>query len=130
MRIITLTRILILLLFLSNSHCAFFHASHHKEKNLKKEIVKGVTSETMVLNLLGMPVSVAPNHIGDEVWSYKHLSYTAEKINDTKILILWEITTGDSTSVSTPFDLMITFDQNDIVKDFELVLIPFDSSTK
>lgn len=127
MRITTLTRILTLLFLVFNFQCAFFHAPHHKEKTIRKEITKGITTETAVVNLLGMPASVTPNNIGDEVWSYKHLSYTAEQSNDKKTLILWELTTGDSTSVSTPFDLIITLDQNDIVKYFELVLSSFDS---
>jgi hypothetical protein len=122
-----ITRISIILLFIANSYCAFFHTSQNKQGTHKKEIVKGVTTETTVVNLLGMPASVTPNHIGDEVWNYKNLSYSTDKSNERNTLILWEITTGDSTEVSKPFDLLITFDQNDIVKDFELVLSPFDS---
>jgi len=127
MKIITISRISIILMFIANSNCAFFHASQHKQGTLKKEIIKDVTTETTVVNLLGMPASVIPNSIGDEVWNYKNLSYATEKSNDSKTLILWELTNGDSTEVSRPFDLLITFDQNDIVKDFELALSPFDS---
>jgi len=126
MRIITITRILVIFLFLTNSRCAFFHASQNKQGTLKKSIVKGVTTETTVVNLLGMPTSVNPNHIGDEVWNYKNLSYSMEKNNDKNTLILWELTNGDSTELLNPFDLLITFDQNDIVKNFELVLSPFE----
>ncbi len=108
-----------------NLCCAFFHHTQRKDGKIKKEIIKGVTTETVVLNLFGMPFLVATNNIGDEVWNYKNITYSTEKSNDGKKLTLWELTTGDSTEVPKPFHLMITFDQNDIVKHFEIVNISF-----
>ena len=60
-------------------------------------------------------------------WNYKNLSYSTKKSDDGKTLTLWELSTGDSTEVSKHYNLLITFNQNDVVKDFELVLAPFDS---
>jgi hypothetical protein len=42
-------------------------------------------------------------------------------------LVLWELTTGDSTEVPKPFHLLITLDHNDIVKDFEIIAITSDN---
>jgi len=122
MRIITNARILIILLLIINSYCAFFHSTQKKDDNLKKEIIKGVTTETMVVNLLGMPAAVAPNNIGDEVWNYKYLSYSTKITGDNNTLILWELTTGDSTETSKQYNLSITFNQDDVVKNFKIVL--------
>jgi len=125
MRVITITKVIIIILIIANSYCSFFHQTQKKELKLKKEIIKGVTTETMVLNSLGMPNSVTTNNIGDEVWNYKNLTYSTMKSEDEKTLIFWELTTGDSNELPRPFDLLITFDQNDIVKDFEVVFISF-----
>ncbi|UCE06408.1 MAG: hypothetical protein JSW07_23050 [bacterium] len=122
MRVITITKILIIIFMTANSCCSFFHQTPKKELKLKKEIIKGLTTETMALNSLGMPSSVATNNIGDEVWNYKNLTYSTMKSDDGKTLILWELTKGDSNELSPLFDLLITFDQNEIVKDFEVVL--------
>ena len=73
-----------------------------------------------------MPASVNPNSIGDEVWNYKNLTYSIQKSDDEKTLTLWEVTNGDSKEVPPPYNLSITFDQNDIVKDFEVVFINFE----
>jgi len=110
------------LVFLIHS-CALVQQTKKTEKEIKKEIIKGVTTETMALNLLGMPNSVSPNGIGDEVWNYNNLRYSTTESKDGKTLVLWELTTGDSTEVPRPFQLLITFDQTDIVKNFEIVNI-------
>ena len=127
MRVIPIAKALMILLIIANCHCAFFKNTQNRDGNLKKEIIKDVTTETTVVNILGMPASVSPNNIGDEVWNYKNLSYSTKKSDDGKTLTLWELSTGDSTEVSKHYNLLITFNQNDVVKDFELVLAPFDS---
>ena len=105
--------------------CAFLHKAQKKEDRLKKEIIKGVTTETVALNLLGMPSYVEPNEIGDEVWNYKNLVYSTTESKDGKTLVLWEYTTGDSAEVPRPFHLLITFDQRDVLKKFEIITAPF-----
>jgi outer membrane protein assembly factor BamE (lipoprotein component of BamABCDE complex) len=127
MKVITLTKALIIFLIIVASSCAFFHSTQKKEVTHKKQIIKGVTTETTVVTLLGMPVSVNPNSIGDEVWNYKNLTYSTRKSDDEKTLTLWELTNGDSKEVPPPYNLLITFDQNDIVKDFERVFINLEN---
>lgn len=108
--------------------CAFIHSTQKKEERLRKEIIKGVTTETMALNLLGMPNSVQPNEIGDEVWYYKNLVYSATEIKDGKTLVLWEYTTGDSAEAPGIFHLLITFDQRDVMKNFEIINSPLSGN--
>jgi len=120
-----LIRVIIVFSIVANCYCAFLGKAQKKETNLKKEFIVGVTSEKMVLSSLGLPNSVATNNIGDEVWNYKNLVYSTNKSNDKKRLVLWELTTGDSTEFSRPFNLYITFDQNDILKNFEIVPTSF-----
>ena len=121
MRVIPIAKVLIILLIMANSYCAFFKNTQTKDDNLKKEIIKNITTETTVINLLGMPTAVTPNSIGDEVWNYKNLNYSSKISEDSNTLILWELTTGDKIEVSKQYSLFITIDQNDIVKNFELV---------
>ncbi len=125
MRILIGAKILIICLTLFNSSCAFFHGDQKKDMNIKREIIKEITTEATVLNLLGLPTSVAPNSIGDEVWQYKNISYSASQSADGRTLILWELTTGASTEPAKLFDLLITFNEQDIVKNFELVFASF-----
>lgn len=123
MKVITTSKAIIIFLIIIAISCAIFHNTQKKEMNIKKEIVKGFTTEATVLSLLGMPTSVLPNNIGDEVWYYKNITYSSQKSDDGKILTLWELATGDSTEVTKPYNLLITVDQNDIVKDFKLDFI-------
>lgn len=115
---------LLIPIFLS---CAFFRGGQHRESSLKKEIIKGVTTEANVMRLLGMPTIVTPNSIGDEVWFYKNLTYSFQQSNNGKSLILWEVANADSTSPTRSFNLLITIDQNDIVKDFKLDWLDLDN---
>ena len=126
MKVVALTKAFIIFLIISFNSCAFLHSTQKKEVRHKKQIIKGVTTETAVVTLLGMPASVNPNSIGDEVWNYKNLTYSIQKSDDEKTLTLWEVTNGDSKEVPPPYNLSITFDQNDIVKDFEVVFINFE----
>jgi len=80
-----------------------------------------------VMTLLGMPSSVAPNSIGDEVWFYKNLTYSFQQSNNGKTLILWEIANSDSSNPTRSYNLLITIDQNDIVKDFKLDWLDLDN---
>lgn len=123
------TEIIIMFLIGFNLSCSIFHKTQKNENRLKIEIIKGVTTETMALNLLGIPSSVKPNEIGDEIWNYKNLVYSTTENNDGKTLVLWAYTTGDSAEVARPFQLLITFDQNDVLKDFEIANTPITGNS-
>lgn len=127
MKNISLNRLVLVLSILIFVSCAFFRSGQKKELTLKKEITKGVTTEANVMNLLGMPTSVTPNSIGDEVWFYKNLTYSFQQSNNGKSLILWEVANADSSNPVRSYNLLITIDQNDIVKDFKLDWLDLDN---
>lgn len=92
---------------------------------VKSQIVKGQTTQTEVIQLLGSPNMVSKTKNGDEVWTYSKQSYDASsKGSAYGVGLIFAGFSGGksqrSTSVST-FDLMITFDQNDVVKDYSVV---------
>lgn len=104
---------------------------------VKSQIKKGETNQQEVIQLLGSPNITTKNKQGDEVWTY---SKTASKSESAKssgsmgILGVGAAVIGaggvsgskavDTNSVST-FDLIITFDQNDVVKDYSIVTSKF-----
>lgn len=101
--------------------CAHSQNPKKKEMTIKIEIVKGETTETSVLQLLGVPSSTSTDHIGNEVWYYARLVYATSNGEYEHSVTFWEISTGMPGETSEPFDLTIIFDHNDIVKDYELV---------
>lgn len=127
MKVVTIAKFLVIFLIMVASSCALFRSTQKKEVIHQKQIIKSVTTETTVVTLLGIPASVNPNSIGGEVWIYNNLTYSTRESDDEKTLTLWELTNGDSAEVPPPYNLLITFDQDDIVKDFELVLINLEN---
>jgi hypothetical protein len=101
--------------------CAHSQYMKKKEMTIKIEIVKGETTETSVLRLLGVPSSTSTDNIGNEVWQYIKLVYATSNGEYEHSVTFWEISTGMPDETSEPFDLKIVFDHNDIVKDYELV---------
>ncbi|MBN2676266.1 MAG: hypothetical protein JXR30_03380 [Alphaproteobacteria bacterium] len=92
---------------------------------VKSQIVKGQTTQPEVVTLLGSPNMVSKTRDGDEVWTYSKQSYNASSQSSAYGvgLIFAGMSGGKSdrsSSVST-FDLIITFDKNDVVKDYSVV---------
>lgn len=104
---------------------------------VKSQIKKGETNQMEVIKLLGSPNITTKNKKGQEVWTY---SKTAAKSERSKvsggggILGIGSAILGgasvsgskavDTNSVST-FDLIITFDKNDVVDDYSIVTSKF-----
>ena len=84
---------------------------------VKSKIEKGVTKQAEILNIFGSPNLVTKNKSNDEVWSYNKMS-VQERAGSTDFF------TGQRASVSSSsqsFDLIITFDKNDVVKDYSVI---------
>ncbi len=84
---------------------------------VKSQIEKGKTTQTEILQLFGSPNMVTKNKSNDEVWSYNRMS-VVQKGGQTNFLF------GQRASVSSSnksFDLIITFDKTDIVKDYSVI---------
>ena len=88
---------------------------------VKSQIEKGKTTQTEILQLFGAPNLVTKNKSNNEVWSYNKMSSTSKGGNSLFV-------DGSRASVSSSnqsFDLIITFDDNDIVKDYSVVSSSF-----
>ena len=88
---------------------------------VKKEVEKGVTTQTDIIQIFGSPNMVTKNRAGNEVWSYNKMSTdSSEKSNKFWLLLASSNSAVNSTSTST-FDFIITFDNQEVVKDYSLI---------
>ncbi|NQT90473.1 MAG: hypothetical protein HQ558_04385 [Candidatus Omnitrophica bacterium] len=88
---------------------------------VKKEIIKGKTNQTEVLRLFGAPNLVTKNRDNNEVWSYTKMSFDTKTGADGMSLILWGGSRAMSRAATSSFDLIIEFNEDDIVKDYSII---------
>jgi outer membrane protein assembly factor BamE (lipoprotein component of BamABCDE complex) len=109
--------------------CASTNQSAQKSNlsfgNIKKSITKGKTSQGEVVQLLGSPNIVTKNKAGEEVWTYSKQSVDSESGGFGGGLLLFGGQKAFSSSSSNTFDLIITYDDKDIVKDYSVVQSQF-----
>jgi len=92
---------------------------------VKQNIVKGQTSQTEVIQLLGSPNITSKNKNGQEVWTYSRTGSTSEQSSTAGgFIFIGGSKAVDTTSVST-FDLIITFNDGDVVEDYSIVTSKF-----
>ena len=87
----------------------------------KKEIIKGKTNQAEIMQLFGAPNLITKNRNNDEVWNYNKMSYQSMSGKDAGSLIFWGGSRAMSSSTTQSFDLIITFDENDVVKDYSII---------
>ena len=92
---------------------------------VKTKIQKGVTSQAEILRLIGSPNIITKNKEDDEVWNYSRQSFDAESGGFGGGLIFLGGAKAFSSSASKTFDLIITFDKNNVVKDYSVVSSQF-----
>ncbi len=114
-------QIAVILLSIVLISCAHSPQKKSKGMTIKIEIVKGETTETSVLRLLGVPGSIATDNIGNEVWSYHNLTFSTSTAPEKNSLIFWEISNGIENETPESFDFKIIFDHNDIIKNYEII---------
>lgn len=88
---------------------------------VKSKIIKGETTQAEILEIFGSPNMVTKNKADNEVWNYNRMS-TVSKGGQTLFFF------GERASVSKvsqSFDLIITFNQNDIVEDYSVISTSF-----
>lgn len=88
---------------------------------VKSKILKGETTQTEILEIFGSPNLITKNKSNNEVWSYNKMS-VQERGGHTDFFF------GQKASVSSSsqsFDLIVTFDNNDIVKDYSVISTSF-----
>ena len=81
------------------------------------KIIKGNTTQSEILEIFGAPNLVSKNKSNNEVWSYNKMS-VVNKQGGTDFLFGERASQSSSTQ---SFDLIITFDSNDIVSDYSVI---------
>lgn len=89
---------------------------------VKTKIQKGKTNQTEILQLFGAPNLITKNRSDNEVWSYNRMS-SIEKGGYT-YFTTWDGKASLSSSTQS-FDLIITFNNNEIVTDYSVISSSF-----
>lgn len=92
---------------------------------VKKEIIKGQTTQAEILELFGAPNIITKNSNNDEVWNYNKMSFEHVSGADSGGIIFWGGSRAMSTATTKSFDLIIIFDENDVVKDYSVISASF-----
>lgn len=92
---------------------------------VKMEIKKGVTTQDEILKIFGSPNIITKNRGNDEVWNYNRMSYESAYGSEGGGFIFWGGSRAASSTTTKSFDLIITFDKNDVVKDYSLISANF-----
>lgn len=100
---------------------------------VKIQIIKGETTQAEVLEIFGAPNIVTKNRGDDEVWNYSRMSFESTSSSGTILGIFWTgLAAGaasgsraSSTATTKSFDLILIFDENDIVKDYSVIAASF-----
>lgn len=117
----------LLLLSLSSCNSYKYGADSMAEKSnltmgiVKSKVIKGNTTQDEVLKLFGSPNLVSKNKSNREVWSYNKMS-VENKAGSTDFFAGQR---ASQSSSSKSFDLIITFDENDVVLDYSVVSTAF-----
>lgn len=88
---------------------------------IKSNIIKGKTNQAEILQLFGSPNLVTKNRSNNEVWNYNRMSFESKAGEDGGTLLLWGGSRAMSTATTKSFDLIIEFDQDNIVKDYSVI---------
>jgi hypothetical protein len=88
---------------------------------IKSKVIKGETTQDEIMRIFGAPNMVTKNRDNDEVWSYNKMSVdAAEQKKHASLFIIGKSSATESKTTSS-FDWIITFDKNDVVKDYSLI---------
>lgn len=93
--------------------------------SIKKNIVAGKTTQEEVVKLLGSPNIVTKNKKNNEVWTYTRQSYDSKSGSFGGGIILLGGNRAFSSNSTSSFDLIMTFDGQDIVEDYSVVASQF-----
>lgn len=96
---------------------------------IKKEIIKGQTTQNDIITLFGAPNIITTNSSGNEVWNYSKSSYQAgaERENSGwSLLLLGSSKSSVISNASTAsMDLIIIFNSKGIVEDYKVISSAF-----
>ncbi len=124
--------ILVISLFLIISNCA---TSLRKQEptqlsNLtigmvRSKIIKGETAQAEILKLFGSPHIKTKNRDNDEVWNYNRMSCKTTSSAEGVSIIFFSGRRTMITAITQSFDLILIFDENDVVKDYSVISAKF-----
>ncbi len=110
------------LTFFLISACASGTGEHIAYKKVEKSIVRGETSQNDVIRIMGSPNLVTKNSRGEQVWTYTKKTYNPETGDVANGIILSGGSKPSAQGSNTAaFDLILTFDQNEVVRDYNVV---------
>ena len=81
---------------------------------------KGMTTQAEILSQWGSPNMVTRNASGAEVWSYSKQSFDAKKSSGGGAFFFVGGSSAVSSATTSSFEVIITFDSNDVVQDFSI----------
>ena len=85
---------------------------------VKTKIVKGETTQSEVLELFGAPNLITKSKNDDEVWNYNKMSFESGSGAASDV---WFGSRALSSTTTSSFDLIIIFNDNDVVKDYSII---------
>lgn len=88
---------------------------------VKQSIVEGQTTQADLMSTFGSPNLISRNADGEEVWAYNRMSFQSNDESGAFTLILVGKSKATSSKSSKSFDLILTFDKNDVVKDYKVI---------
>lgn len=88
---------------------------------VKKHIKKGKTSQQQVVENFGSPNIITQNADGNEVWDYSRMSYNANASASGHGFIFRRSAENSSSSATSSFDLVITFNEYGTVEDYKVI---------
>ncbi len=122
----------IVLVALLSISCATFPREEEtsQQSNLtvgmvKTKIIKGETTQAEILKIFGAPNIITKNRSDDEVWNYNRMSFKTVTGSDGGTVIFWSGSRAMSSATTQSFDLILVFDDNDVVKDYSVIAAKF-----
>lgn len=100
----------------------------------KLEIVKGVTTQAEILQVFGAPNLVTISSEDGEVWNYSRMAFESASSSGGVLALLWPGSTflagggsaARSTSSTRSFDLILVFDEDDVVFEYTVIQAVYD----
>ena len=83
----------------------------------KTKITNGVTTQSEILEVFGAPNIITKNKSGNEVWTYDKVAMDKSNKEGSWTILLAGESSGNQTTSTKTFTLMLEFDDDDIVKD-------------
>ena len=88
---------------------------------VKEVIVKGQTTQAEILETFGSPNIMTKSKAGLEVWTYSRMSYDST----VGFRNTWAGDSAFKASASNTFDLIVKFDDKDVVVDYKVITTSF-----